>query len=53
MKEIQKKLFKIEFDSVPAYGNNDEYIKTKIKIYSGSMYKRFQRKNIQKEKVPC
>ena len=31
-----EKLFKIEFDSKPVYGDDDKYIKTKIKIYSAS-----------------
>ena len=26
-----EKLWKIEFDSKPAYGDNDKYLKTKIK----------------------
>ena len=44
---------KIEFDSEPVYGDNDKYIKTKIKIYAGSMITNFQRKKILKEKAPC
>ena len=32
-----EKLLKIEFGSEPACGDNDKYIKTKIKIYAGSM----------------
>ena len=45
-----KKLLKIEFDSEPVYGDNDKYIKTKIKIYDGSMIKHFQSKKYQKKK---
>ena len=48
-----EKLLKIEFDSKPVYGENDKYIKTKIKIYSGSVNTNFQVKKIPKEKVPC
>ena len=48
-----KKIIENRFDTVPVYGDNNEYIETKIKIYSGSMIKNFQSKNIQKEKVPC
>ena len=45
-----EKLLKIEFDSKPVYGDNDKYIKTKIKIYAGSMITNFQRKKRQKKK---
>ena len=48
-----EKLLKIEFDSEPVYGDNDKYIKTKIKIYAGSVIKNFQDKKMPKEKVPC
>ena len=48
-----KKLLKIGFDSEPIYGDNDKYIKTKIKIYPGSMITSFQSKKMPKEKAPC
>ena len=32
-----EKLLKIEFDSKPVYGDNDKYIKTKMKMYGGSV----------------
>ena len=48
-----EKLLKIELYSKPVYGDNDKYIKTKIKIYSGSMITNFQSKKLPKEKVPC
>ena len=51
-KRVQK-LLKTEFDSEPVYGDNDKYIKTKIKIYAGSMITNFQDKKIPKEKGPC
>ena len=35
--EKDEKLLKIEFESKPVYGNDGECIKTKIKIYAGSM----------------
>ena len=44
---------KIEFDTEPVSGDNDKYIKTKIKIYSGSMIKNFQSKKMPNEKGPC
>ena len=48
-----EKLLKIEFDSKPVYGDNHKYIKTKLKIYAGSMITNFQSKKISKEKAPC
>ena len=47
------KILKIEFDSEPAYGDNDKYIKSKIKIYNCSMITNFQDKKLPKEKAPC
>ena len=32
-----EKLLKIKFDREPAYGDNDKYIKTKIKVCRGSV----------------
>ena len=50
-----EKLLKIDFESKPVYGNDDDnkYIKTKIKIYAGSMITNFQNKKMPKEKTPC
>ena len=48
-----EKLLKIKFDSEPVYGDNDKYIKTKIKIYDGSVNTNFQGKKMPKEKAPC
>ena len=47
-----EKLLKKEFDSEPVYGDNDKYIKAKIKIYGGSMITNFQSKKMPKENVP-
>ena len=44
------KLLKIEFDSEPVYGDNNKYIKTKIKLYIGSMITNFQSKKNPKRK---
>ena len=44
---------RIDFESKPVYGDNDKYIKTKIKIYAGSMITNFQSKKMPKEKAPC
>ena len=47
-----EKLLKIEFDCEPVYVDNDKYIKTKTKIYAGSMITNFQSKKFPKEKAP-
>ena len=46
-----KNLLKIKFDSEPVYGDNDKYIKTKIKIYDGNVNTNFQDKGMPKEKA--
>ena len=51
--EKVEKLLKINFNSEPIYGDNDKYIKTKIKIYGGSVNTNFQGKKMPKEKAPC
>ena len=43
----------IDFESKPVYGDDDKYIKTKIKIYAGSMITNFHNKKCHKEKAPC
>ena len=48
-----EKLLKINLNSEPIYGDNDKYIKTKIKIYGGSVNTNFQGKSVPKEKAPC
>ena len=48
-----EKLLKIELGSEPVYGDNDKYIRTKIKIYADSIITNFQSKKMPKEKVPC
>ena len=47
-----EKLLKIEYDSKHVYGENDKYIKTKIKIYDGRVNTNFQDKKIRREKTP-
>ena len=39
-------LINIKFDSEPIYGDNDKYIKTKIKLYGDKRKKNFQDKKI-------
>ena len=48
-----EKLMKINFESEPVYGDDDQYIKTKIKIYAGSIITNFHNKKMPKEKAPC
>ena len=42
--EKVEKLMKIDFESKPVYGDNDKYIKTKIKIYAGGIITNFRNK---------
>ena len=42
-------LMNIEFDSEPVYGDNDKYIKTKIKMYEDRVNTNFQDKKEPKE----
>ena len=44
---------KIHFESKPVYGDDDKYLKTKIKIYADSIVTNFHNKKISKEKLPC
>ena len=51
--EKDEKLLKIDFESKPAFGDDDKYPKTKIKIYADRMITNFHNKNIPKEKAQC
>ena len=51
--EKVEKLMKINFESKPVYDDDDKYIKTKIKIYAGSVITNFHNKKMSKEKVRC
>ena len=46
-------MLKISFNSEPIDGDNDEYIKTNLKIYGGNVNTNFQDKRMPKQKVPC
>ena len=48
-----EKLLKIKFDSKLVYGDDEKYIKTKIKTYGDSAITNFHNKKIPKEKAPC
>ena len=54
--EIEK-LMSMDFNRKPTYGDDDKYIKTKIKTYEDSIttnfYNEKQSKKIPEEKVPC
>ena len=43
-------IMNIKFDSAPGYGDNDKYIKAKIKTYRDKVNKNFQAKNNTKIK---
>ena len=51
--ETTEELMKINFESKPVYGEDVKYIKTKIKMYAGSIITNFHNKKIPKEKAPC
>ena len=53
MWEKIEKLMRIDFESKPVYADDDKYIKTKIKVYAGSMITNFHNKKMPKEKSPC
>ena len=44
---------KIDFESKPVYGDDNKYMKTKIKIYADNMITNFHNKKMPKEKAPC
>ena len=48
-----EKLLKIKFDSKLVYGDDEKYIKTKIKTYGDSVITNFHSKKIPKEEAPC
>ena len=48
--EKVEKLLRIDFENKPVYGDDDRYIKTKIKIYAGRMIIIFHNKKCLKKK---
>ena len=44
-----RNLMNIEFDNEPVYGDNNKYIKTKIKLYGDKVNTNFQGKKVSKE----
>ena len=51
--EKVEKLMKIDFESKPVYGDDDKYIKTKVKTYEISIITNFHDKKTPKEKTLC
>ena len=51
--EKTKKLMKTDFESNTIYGDDDKYIKTKIKIYAKNTITNFHNKKMSKEKTSC
>ena len=51
--ETTEELMKINFESKPVYGEDVKYIKTKIKMYAGSLITNLHDKKMPKEKAPC
>ena len=51
--ETSEGLMKINFETIPVYGEDVKYIKTKIKAYAGRIMATFHNKKIPKEKAPC
>ena len=43
----------MKFDIEPVYGDNDKYIKTKIKSYGNKINTNFRGKKIPKENASC
>ena len=53
IEEKVEKQMRVDFESKPVYGDDDKYIKTKIKIYADNMITNFHNKKMPKEKAPC
>ena len=48
-----EKILKIKFNSKSVYGNDEKYVKRKIKRYRDSVITNFHIKNIPTQKAPC
>ena len=53
IRETIEELMEINFESKSVYGDHDKHIKTKIKMYAGSIITNFHNKKMPKEKAPC
>ena len=52
MEKKNEKLMKIDFNTKTTYGDDDKYIKTKIKTYKDSITTNFHNKKVPKEEIP-
>ena len=56
MEKKIEKLMKIDFNNKTAYGDDDKYIKTKMKTYKNNMttnfYNKKESKKVPEEKIP-
>ena len=50
--ENVEKSININFENKPVYGDDDKYIRTKIRIYADNMITNFHNKKMPKEKAP-
>ena len=50
--ENVEKLININFENKSVYGDDDKYIRTKIRIYADNMITNFHNKKMPKEKAP-
>ena len=48
-----EELMKIDFESTPVYGDDDKYIKTKIRINEKNILTNYHNKKMPKERIPC
>ena len=53
MERKNGRLMSIDFNSKNTYGDDDKYIKTKTKTYSGIIITNFHNEKLPKEKVLC
>ena len=51
--EKTENLMRTNFESKPVYGDDDKYMKTRIKMYAGSAITNSHNKKMSKEKAPC
>ena len=53
IRETIEELMEINFESKSVYSDHDKHIKTKIKMYAGSIITNFHNEKMPKEKAPC
>ena len=50
---VFEKLLRIDFESKPIYGDDNKYIKAKIKMYANNMITNVNNKKMPNENAPC